>query len=255
MGLQKKGEQLPSRPQPTTIEILEAAVKGGVTAENVAVVKEIIAMRLEEEAAISKKAFAKSFFDLRKKLSTMDIYADKSAKDDGGKIVFRYCSEEELSKILEPVLFEFGFVMLFGQQADEQRVVAEITLIHEAGHQEIRSYAVRTGATNRMKDATAADTGSTTSAWRHLVIKMFGLKSRIKEGDDPRNEGERITVAQAEELQRRVKETESNEFAFLKFAGVGVVSGTPTLEHYKSIMSGRYDELDSFLRKKEQRGR
>ena len=238
--------QLPVTRNLTSLDILGAAVKGGVTAENVAVVKEIIAMRREEVREEAKAAFARSFFQLRKNMPT--FYADKEAKNDNGKVVFVYCSEEELSRMLEPVLFQHGFTTLFGQRQEGDKVVAILTLMHEAGHQETREYSVRGGSTNRMKDATSADAGSTTTAWRHLVIKMFGLKSRISADHDPRNEGdnELVTSEQAFELERRVNETESNVGAFLKFAGA---------KSFAEIRAGKYAELDAMLSKKEGRGR
>ena len=136
--------------------------------------------------------------------------------------------------------------MLFGQRADNDKIVVSITLIHQEGHEETREYAVRAGATNRMKDATSADAGAATTAWRHLVIKMFGLKSRIVEGDDPRNLGEHVTPEQAEELERRVNELNFNRSTFFKLAGAG---------SFGEIPAGSYPVLDQCLRMKEHKGK
>jgi len=233
---------------PTSIEILDAAVRGGITSENVAVVKEIIAMRREELAMANKEQFNRAFFELRQEISRMDFYADKQAKTDSGAVAYSYCSEKELSSKLEPVLFKHGFAMLFGQRDEGEKTVAVITLIHKGGHEESREYSVRSGGTNRMKDATAADTGATTSAWRHLVIKMFGLKSRIREDDDARNlgDGRRITKAQADELERRAMETNSNIPAYLRIAGVAKFSEIPAI---------KYELLSNLLAEKERKGK
>ena len=233
----------------TSLDILEAAVRGGITGENVAVVKEIIAMRREEVAFEAKAKFNRAFFELRQEISKLDFYADKSAKNDSGVVCYTYCSEKELASKLEPVLFSHGFAMLFGQRDEKEKTVAIITLIHKDGHEENREYAVRSGGTNRMKDATAADTGATTSAWRHLVIKMFGLKSRIQEENDPRNLGDtnaKVTPAQADELERRVQLTNSKVEAFLKLAGAS---------KFAEIPSVNYDMLDRMLQSKEKAGR
>jgi hypothetical protein len=238
-----------ARPVPTSLEILDAAVRGGVTSENVAVVKEIIAMRREEMAHENKVEFNRAFFELKREISGMDFYADKAAKDNHGKVLYTYCSERELARGLEPVLFKHGFTMLFGQRDDSGKTVAIITLIHSAGHEETREYSVRSGSVNSVKDATAADTGATTSAWRHLVIKMFGLKSRIQEGDDPRNLGEtnkKITPEQADELERRVQMTNGNVAAFLKLAGAG---------SFREISASNYDVMDRMLATKERAGK
>jgi hypothetical protein len=165
---------------------------------------------------------------------------------NNGKVAYSYCSETELSSMLEPVLLKHGFTMMFGQRSDEGKIVAIITLIHEEGHEETREYSVRSGNTNALKDATAADTGATTSAWRHLVIKMLGIKSRIREDADPRNLGGKVTKEQAEELEQRVAITNSNRATFLKMAGVDSFAAIPTL---------KYEVLDQLLRMKEQKGK
>jgi hypothetical protein len=231
----------------TSLDILESAVRGGITSENVAVVKEIIAMRREEINEAAKAEFAKAFFKLKKSIAETSLYADKSATNKDNKVAYTYCSETEISDKLEPVLFANGFAMLFGQRKDEGGVVAIITLIHEAGHQETREYAVRAGSTNAMKDATAADAGSTTTAWRHLVIKMFGLKSRISESDDARNLGDtatKVTKAQSDELEHRLKMINGKVPDFLTLAGA---------KSFSDIPAAVYPILDRFLTKREGR--
>jgi hypothetical protein len=226
--------------QPSSLDILDAAVRGGVTSENVAVVKEIIAMRREEVAFESKAKFNRAFFELKSEISHMEIYADKAAMNNG-KVAYRYCSEGELSKCLEPLLLKHGFTMLFGQRDEAGKTAALITLIHCDGHEETREYSVRSGNTNAMKDATAADTGATTSAWRHLVMKMFGLKSRIQEDADPRNLGDthtKVTPAQAADLEHRVKMLNRNVPAFLKLAGAATFGDIP---------AGSFPVLDKML--------
>lgn len=228
-------------PAPTSaLSVLSAAIQGGITKDNVDVVERLVALRREEVREENKSAFARDYFQLRKTMPP--IYADKVAKDKGGNPVYTYCSEEEISKMLEPHLFAHNFAMLFGQRQEEGRVVAIVTLIHADGHQEIREYSVRTGATNAMKDATAADSGSTTTAWRHLMIKMFGLKSRIQAEDDARNEGGYITPAQAEELEHRLKMVNGEVARFLKVAEA---------ETFATIRAGKYATLDQMLAKKE----
>lgn len=238
---------------PSSLSILEAAVRGGINKENVDVVERLVAMRREEMKEQARAAFAKSFFLLRKEIMGLEIYADKTIETSKGDVVCTYCSEQELSEKLEPLLMRHGFAMMFGQRQEDGRAVAVVTLMHEAGHQETREYSVRSGATNAMKDATSADAGATTTAWRHLVIKLFGLKSRIREEDDPRNLGEYIAEEEASELMRRVMETGSDERAFLKYAGVKLAGSDQKLDlsHYRLIMSNRYADLDASLKRKE----
>ena len=232
---------------PTALSILDAAVRGGITTENISVVKEIIQMRREELAEQAKAEFAKAFFRLKKTLATTEIYADKAAQHNG-KTAYVYCSEEEINRKLEPLLLANGFALLFGQRNEDGKVVAIITIIHEGGHQEVREFAVRVGSTNAMKDATAADTGSTTSAWRHSMIKIFGLKSRITI-EDARVEGDpnaKITEAQAAELEDRAKLLNMKMDVFFRLAGANKFSEIP---------ARNYDVLSNMLREKERMGK
>lgn len=242
MEVEKAQPLAVSAPAPvTSLSILQAAVQGGINKENVEVVERLVALRREELREESKAAFARDFFKLRKDMP--QIYADKEAKDRSGQVVYTYCSEEEISKMLEPHLFRHNFAMLFGQRQEEGRMVAVVTLIHEGGHQETREYSVRAGATNQMKDATSADAGSTTTAWRHLMIKMFGLKSRLRSEDDARNIGGAVSPEIAEELERRVKMINADVPKFLKFAG--------NVKSFSEIPEIMYPLLDTFLKGKE----
>lgn len=206
------------RPMTNSLAILEAAINSGITSENVSVMKELVAMRREEVAMENKAAFNRAFFALKNEISETDFYADKVAKTKSGAEAYTYCSEEEIASKLEPLLFKHGLTTLFGQRKEGDTVTAIVTLIHHDGHEETREYSVRIGQANQMKDATAVDAGSTTSAWRHLVIKMFGLKSRIREDDDAKNLGERITSEQAADLQTRCEACGADVSAFLKMA-------------------------------------
>jgi len=153
---------------PAPISILETAIRAGVTSENVSVVKELIQMCREQRAEEAKAQFAKAFFQLRKHMP--EISADKEARTRSGEVAYAYCSEEEIAKKLEPHLMNYGFAMLFGQREADGKVTAQVTLMHEAGHSEVREYTVRAGAPNAIKDAAMCDTGAATTAWRHLMI-------------------------------------------------------------------------------------
>jgi len=233
---------IPSQSQPavrqaplTPIDILDAAVRGGVTAENVAVVKELVQMAREQRAEDAKAAFAKAFFLLRKNMP--EIHADKQAKNRAGEVTFVYCSEEEIARMLEPHLMSYGFAMLFGQTADDGRITVSVTLMHEQGHSETREFTVRSGTPNAMKDGAMCDAGGATTAWRHLMIKMFGLKSRIAENQgkfDATIEGSPITPDRVQYLRELLDETKSDLPKFLAMAGV---------DSLEKITGGSYDVL------------
>ena len=106
--------------QPSPISILETAIRGGVTAENVSVVKELMQRVREQRAEEAKADFARALFQLRKTMP--EIYVDKEATNRDGQVAYRYCSEEEISKKLEPHLMAHGFTTLSGQKQGDGRV-------------------------------------------------------------------------------------------------------------------------------------
>ena len=236
-------ESAPAVPAASPIAILEAAIRGGVTAENIAVVRDLISMCREQRAEDAKAAFARAFFNLRKNMP--EIYADKEARDENGRLMFMSIGEEQIAKKLEPHLMSHGFAMLFGQEQEEGRVTVKITLMHEQGHSETREFTVRPGKTNRVKDDTMADAGAATTAWRHLMIKMFGLKSRISDKADASLEGENISRDQVQVITEMLDEMVENKRGtkddFLLFAGA------PSVD---KIKTARYDSVFAALQKK-----
>jgi len=242
LPLDNEARLVAAQPTPSPIMLLERVLQSpDLTPERVGVAKDLMQMIREQRAIDAKALFAKSLFQLRKNMP--EIYVDKEAKDRSGGVAYRYCSEEEISKKLEPNLMAYGFTTLFGQREAEGRVTVEMTLIHEEGHQEVREFTVRAGATNAMKDATAADSGAATTAWRHLNMKMFGLKSRMSamDANDARLEGEPITFEQAQTLRELAEEVKADVPAFLKYAGAS---------KFEEIGSARYEGLFKALQKK-----
>ena len=189
----------------------------------------------------AKAAFSRDFFKLRKSAGV--IYADKQVKDLSGRIMFKYCSPEAIQDALEPLLIQNGFTTLFGQEINDALTTINLTLIHEMGHQETRHYSIRSISPNKSMDGAKCDTGSATMALRHLQIKMFGLKTRIRAEDDARMEGEPITKEQAESLAHRVAMTNSDKVRFLAVAGAAT---------FAEIPSAKYAMLSDMLAKKEQ---
>ncbi len=208
----------PAPPHP--LVLLERAMAAGLTADNVVVAEKLLQMAREQRAEDAKAAFARAFFQLRKNMP--EIYADKEVKTDDGTVAYRSISEEELSKKLEPHLMAFGFAMLFGQSEADGRVTVNITLLHESGHEQTREFTVRSSPPKtRMQTVTSSDTGAATTAWRHLMIKLFGLKSRIVyNNEDIRIEGEFISADKIAHLREQIAGSGATEASYLELAGV-----------------------------------
>jgi hypothetical protein len=234
---------VPSQPSP--LAILEKAITGGITSDNVAVVKELMAMAREQRAEDAKAQFVRAFFALQKEMPV--IYADKEVRTKSGALAFEYVSPAEIQDTLRPLLLRHGFALMTGQAKDEKGwVTATVTLYHEAGHSEPRSFTVRPKQPNQLMDEGQCDAAATTSAERHALIKMFNLRTRIRPEDDARNVGEHVTTEQANELHARVEELgdKVDRAAFLAFAGAST---------FDKIPATMFSKLDVLLKKKEGR--
>lgn len=245
-----------ARREPTASDMLNAILtaiqSGDVTAEKVAAMDGAMKLceRMQDKEA--ERLFNQAFIRLQKIIPS--VKADKVVEDSSGKKMYAYCTFKEIYAQVGNALLDNGFCVSFSQTLNEGGTLTEsCTLMHEGGFSRTNYFTVRAGAGTRAMSSTQIDEAASTAAQREAFCDALNI-IRV-ERDDPRQEGSPITLAQAEELHRRVSETESDEFAFLKVAGITGISGKPTLEHYKGIMSNKYAMLDSLLAKKEARGR
>jgi len=227
----------PIIPPLSPLALLDKAMERGITAENVGVMRDLMQMVREQRADEAKAAFAKALFQLRKNMP--EIYVDKAAKNAKGEVAYRYCSEEEITSKLDPHLIAYGFTTLFSQAQVDGKVAVTVTLMHEAGHSTEHHFTVRPGATNAMKDASSADSGAATTALRHLLMKLFGLKSHMVNAPaDAKIEGEFISDDKIAYLEEQIKETGFNREKFFQLAGCS------TLDR---VTEGKYDVLVNAL--------
>lgn len=246
LPLAKMDAQPPAVAPMTAMQILQEAIRGGISKESVDVVAQLHQMVKEERDDAAKVAFKRAFFQMRREMPV--IYADKEVRTKNKDVAFMYSSPEEIKDVLEPMMHRHGFTTMTGQTLDHGEATATVTLIHEAGHSEDRSFTVHVSPGNEIMNPSKCDAAASSNAERHCIIKMFGLRTRIKAEDDPRNKGEMISPELAEELERRVKETNSVVSAFLKFAG-------SKTGKFADIPASRYAECDSMLRRKEKEGK
>lgn len=237
-------EELPldvARPQPTVADMLAAVIDKGVTQENVAAVGEIVKLYERMEDKKAEKEFAVAFNQLQQELPT--ITGARGIPDKQGNIKFRYANFDDIDAIVRPICLRNGFSYAFRETGMENgRVTVTMTLQHIGGHSREIPYSVRIGSGPPGANESQADGSGHSYAQRGALES--GLSLRIVGGrDDARMEGGPITADKAFELERRVKETNSDETAFLKFAG-GV-------KKFSEIPASRYDDCDAMLARKE----
>jgi hypothetical protein len=214
----------------------EAAASRSLDKESLAVMKELLAMDAERK-------FTTAFVKLRSKLP---VITAKTIIPNRGK----YEKFEDLMTVLQPLLDKHGFCVSFSQSQDAGRVTAECELMHVAGHRSVKSFTVRTGG--KSDSETQADCKATTTAKRGALTLTFNITIRqdcLTSDEDITIEGDpndKVTQAQAEELEHRAKMLNSDIPALLKYAKVSKFSDIP---------ARLYAELDRLLARKEKQGR
>lgn len=232
------GIAAPAEPigQPLTIErAFQAVISNELSAEKLAVMKELLAMSAEQQ-------FNAAFVKMQKEIPPI---VAKTVIPNRGK----YEKFEDIMAVVGPVLESHGFSVSFSMDFRDNRVLEICHLSHIGGHSRSNSFAVRT---RKADSDTQADCMAATTAKRNALCNALNIVIRqdcLNSEDDAGIEGDvdtKITEEQAFELERRCHETNSNIEAFLKFAKA---------KNFRDIMASRYDELDSLLAKKEKGGR
>lgn len=222
--------------QVTPLQILQAAVQGGVTEANVAVVERMAALAERFEARQAEKEFNRAFSELQKDLPV--IVASTPIKNRG-----KYEKFEDLMRVIGPLMAKHGFSVSFSNDFQNDRVIETCTLRHSSGHSQQNSFGVR----GRPADNnTQADCMAATTAKRNALCNALNIVIRqdcLTEEQDPRMESDKVvTKQQADELERRVALTNSDKAKFLEYAGAKTFSEIPAV---------MYDELDRLLAKRE----
>lgn len=213
-----------------------AIIKGDIDAEKLQVMKDLLAMDAERK-------FTAAFVALQ---SEIPVIVATSVIPNRGK----YERFEDIMRVIGPLLTRHGFTVSFSQDFKENRILETCTLSHAAGHSRNNSFAVRSGG--RADSDTQADCKAATTAKRNALCNALNIVIRqdvLNNEDDAGIEGDPtafVSKDQAEELERRVQETNSNVAQFLAVAKA---------LKFAEIKANRYDELDQLLARKERRGR
>lgn len=240
--MQVVGNQGVEANKPDVGVMLQAIIAKGVTAENVAALDSIVNLYERVQSRESEKEFNRAFSELQSEL--LPVQAVRPVPDKNGNIKYKYADYRDIMEQVQPLLNKHGFSVRFSSKADDKRMTMICTLMHTGGHSVQNEFTVRIGSGPYGATEAQADSAAGTSAQRNALCDALNIV--IRRGDDVKEEGSAVTKAQADELEQRVKLTNSNEVAFLKFAGAS---------SYADIRADKYDMLDSFLAKKERAGR
>lgn len=221
---------------------MQAMIKNGVTSENVAAFTELVKLsehmedrKIQREA---QSAFNASFVKVQKVIPS--IKADKAVmKDD--KVLYQYCSYEEIWKQVQPVLSENGFSVRYSQEEKDGKVTTTCHLMHEGGITVSNGYTVRSGKGAPGMNETKCDAAASTVSQREALCDALNILRRARD-NDANMESHPITKQQAESLRQRVMATGSDADLFLRFAKAAT---------FEEISETMYATLDENLRRKE----
>jgi hypothetical protein len=225
-----------ARPEPQALSIenaYQAVITGNLDSAKLAVLKDLLAMDAQRRFDL---AFAALQADL-------PVIVAKTVIPNRGK----YERYEDLLEVVGPLLSKHKITLAFSQEVKENRIVLTCILSH-AGHTRTNGFAVRTGG--KSDSDTQADCKAATTAKRNALCNALNIVIRqdvLDEEHDATIEGDPnayVTREQAEELSRRVAETNSNREAFLQFCGA---------KSFFEIPASRYAEADAMMRRKENR--
>lgn len=235
------------KPQPTAANMLQAVIEKGVTADNVAAIEKLTELMWKTQEREAEQEFSKSFAAFQSEI-TGKIHTTKAISNRDGSARSTYAPLEDLMDQLKPYLCKHGLSVSFSEPNDVPAgKIARVCIVRHVGgfKHEARS-TMRVGSGPMGCNETQSDGSAITYAKRYALCDALGIS--IDKDTDARSEGNGafVTEQQADELERRVKETNSNVAAFLKLAGAAKFSEIPV---------SKYATLDEALRRKESQGR
>lgn len=229
-----------ARPLHSVADMLKAVVDKGITQENVGALEKLCDLYERMEAKNAEKEFATAFVQLQRDIPT--IMGGRPIPDKNGNVKFRYANFEDIDSIVRPICLRHGFTYAFKESGIENgRITVTMLLQHSGGHCREIPYSVRVGGGPPGASESQADVSGHSYAQRGALESGLALRI-VGAREDAKMEGGPITADQAFELERRVKETNSDVGAFLKYAGA---------TKFSEIAESKFDMLDQLLTKKE----
>lgn len=227
---------------PSVAMMLQAVIDKGITADNVGALEKLVGLYERMQQKDAEKLFAEAFVRLQSELPT--IPGCRSVPDKHGTIKFKYANFDDIDAIVRPICLRNGFTYAFRETGIENgRITVTMTLQHSGGHFREIPCSVRVGSGPPGATESQADMSGHAYAQRGAMESGLALRI-VGARDDAGVTTGIVTEEQAFELERRVKETNSDIAAFLKFAGAAKFSDIP---------ASRYDDCDEMLSRKEKR--
>lgn len=217
--------------------MLNAVVEKGVTAENVAAMKELVGLyeRMEDRGA--KQAFTAAMTAMQAELPK--VTAKSIIPNSDGGIRSTFANYETIMAAIGPCLTKHGFSVGFTIKYDDKRLIAVCRMKHSAGHEETNEFGVRIGSGPPKASEAQADGAARSYARRGALCDALNIV--VDHDDDARAFGAQITPEQAKYLRDRAVACGADEKRLLGFA---------CADTYEEIRATKFAAVDDFLRKK-----
>lgn len=235
-------------PAPNVAAMLDAVIKGGVSNENVAALEKLVGLYERMQDRDAEKAFATSFMELQQEIKKVKATKIIPGKQEGS-IRSTFAPFEEIDDQARPLCSKHGFTYSFAEGEFNQGRITKICILqHIGGHKRSNPFSVRIGSGPPGCSEAQADGAAHTYAKRGALCDALNIVVTGMDNDAKLdgNLKEKVTKQIADDLEHRVKMTNSDVAAFLKFAGADKFSNIPV---------SKYDSLDAMLKRKEQNGR
>jgi hypothetical protein len=229
---------LPTSQPIDAIAILRAAVQGGITSENVAVVERMAALVERQQDRNAERDYATSLAALQR-----EVHNVAATKDVDGK--FRYAPFLDIWNVVRPAVERNGFTLQWDQEHLGDRIKKKLTLQHVAGHKTTREWTIRLGTnapgTPTGSQAPVLDEQADSRAKRRLLMDALNIVvDTVTPAEDVGN-GELATQEETEALFKRLMALgadASSQKRFLALAGVEAWNMIPkaTLPILKRLM-------------------
>lgn len=216
-----------ARPAPTVAEMLQAAVQGGVTGENVAAVEKLVGLYERMETRNAEKQYAVALAALQSEVQNVI-----ATKDVDGK--FRYAPFLDLWNAVRPSVERNGFTLQWDQEHGGDRITKKLILQHVGGHKQEFRWTIRIGSnapgTPAGAQAPTLDSQADSRAKRRLLMDVLNL---VVDAVTPAEDVGDGTLASAEETDQLFQRLvalggdPSSQNRFLALAGVDAWNKIP----------------------------
>lgn len=227
--------------------MVQRILDGGHASENATAIEKLLDVHIKLEDRNAAKIFNTDFIGLQGELPKVKALKPVNCKD--GSLKYMFAPFEDIDDQVRPICLRFGFTYSF--EADPASKAGYVTCIctlsHRGGHSRRIPFSIRIGSGPPGCTESQSDMSAYSQAKRGALCYALNIRIDKAMEHDPRQESHPITADQAFELERRVKETNSNVEAFLKFAGADLTAK----DRWATIPANRYPELDAMLRRKE----